>query len=42
VVSINVTFHTHQIMSPDLQGMNSSCEFEIMGRVVLFMNPECS
>jgi hypothetical protein len=30
------------MMSPDLQGMNDSGEFEIMGRVVLIMNPECS
>jgi hypothetical protein len=42
VVSINMTFRTHQMMSPDLQGMNDSCEFKIMGGVVLFMNPECS
>jgi hypothetical protein len=33
---------THQMMSPDFECMDDSCKFKIMGRVVLFMNPECS
>jgi hypothetical protein len=42
VVTIDMALCTHQMMSPDLKCMDDSCEFKIMGRIVLFMNPECS
>jgi hypothetical protein len=30
------------MVPPDLEGMNDSGKFEIMGRIILFMNPKCS
>jgi hypothetical protein len=30
------------MMSPNFECMDDSCELKIMGRVVLFMSPECS
>jgi hypothetical protein len=42
MVSIDMTLCTHHMMSPDLKCMDDSCEFKIMGRIVLLMSPECS
>jgi hypothetical protein len=42
VVSIDMALCTHQMMSPNFECMDDSCEFKIMGRIVLFMRPECS
>jgi hypothetical protein len=42
VVSIDMALGTHQMMSPYFKGMDDSCEFKIMGRIILLMSPECS
>jgi hypothetical protein len=42
MVSIDMALCTHQLISPNLKCMDDSCEFKIMSRIVLFMNPECS
>jgi hypothetical protein len=42
MVSIDMALCTHQMMSPNFECMDDSCEFKIMGRIVLFMSPECS
>jgi hypothetical protein len=42
MVSVNVTLGAHKMMSPNLEGMNNSCQLKIMGWIILFMIPECS
>jgi hypothetical protein len=42
MVSVNVTLSTHKIVSLDLKRMDNGCKLKIMGRIVLFMSPECS
>jgi hypothetical protein len=42
MVNVDITLSTHKMMSPDLEGMNNSCQFKIMSWIVLFMAPKCS
>jgi hypothetical protein len=41
MVSVNVTLSTHKIVSPDLKRIDNGCKLKIIGRIVLFMSPEC-
>jgi hypothetical protein len=42
MVSVNVALSTYKIISPDLKRMDNDCKLKIMGRIVLFISPECS
>jgi hypothetical protein len=37
VIGVDVTFVPNQVVPPNLQGMNKSYKFKVMGQVVLLM-----
>jgi hypothetical protein len=42
VISVDVTLSSHEMVSPNLDRMDHSCQLKIMGRIVLLMGPKCS
>jgi hypothetical protein len=42
VIGVNLTSVSNQVVTPNFQGMNHSCQFQVMRRIVDLMGPELS